>query len=65
MTFQRSLLFNKYFVDSFIFVVLQEKRSEGMETKKKMEAEMIEAGEIIKARKEEKLSRMTSGSRYL
>lgn len=35
-----------------------------METKKRMEAEMKEAGEIIKARKEEKLARLTSVSRY-
>jgi len=35
-----------------------------METKKRMEAEMREAGEIIKARKEEKLAKLTSVSRY-
>ena len=48
-------------VHNIIFIV-QEKRTEGLETKKRMEAEMIEAGEIIKARKEEKLAR-SSGPR--
>ena len=45
------------------FFIVQEKRTEGLETKKRMEAEMVEAGEIIKARKEEKLARLTSGPR--
>ena len=49
-------------VYNFFFIV-QEKRTEGLETKKRMEAEMVEAGEIIKARKEEKLARLTSGPR--
>jgi len=40
-----------------------EKRTEGVETKKMMEAEMQEASEIIKARKEEKMSRLSTVSR--
>lgn len=52
-----------YHVTVFSGFLLKEKRLEGMKEKKKMEAEMQEAGEIIKARKEEKLAKMTPLSR--
>ena len=37
---------------------------EGVNEKKRMEAEMEEASEIIKARKEEKLAKKTPSMRY-
>ena len=45
------------------FLFPKEKRAEGQETKKRMEEEMKEAGEIIKQRKEEKLAKMIPVSR--